>query len=394
MQKKYLTLVAASLVAGAVFAQSAPTVYGVADLTVDSASATGATTATSDVPSRTRLQANSSLLGVKGKFDLGDGLAAIYQFETYVDLGSNQAGANMAVPIAGTTTPTNGGMVSPSQSVFGARRDTFVGLTGKWGTLKAGYLTTGFRGAVAKCDLAPGATGVTAGYEVFGFAANPGAGGASYFNRYNAVNYTTPDMSGFTVAGSYLVDTAKSANNATNQVDPGGWDLLARYETKLFHVTVVHTDLKDFLFGGQAHETNKSDALMASVMFSTGTTVSGMYNASKSELTPTVGAAEVEYKQNSFYIGVKQVVGQHEFMVNYQSASKTKKAGVDLADTSASMIGARYGYNVIKNVQVYGVYSKITNEAASKYNFNVGAVTGAAIGSDPQSVGLGLRVSF
>lgn len=388
-----LTLVAASLVCGAAYAQ-APTVYGVADLSVDSASATGAATATSDVSSRTRLQANSSLLGIKGMFNLGGGTSAIYQFESYVDLGSNQAGANMATPIAGTTTVTTSGTVSPLQSFLGARRDTFVGLTGDWGTLRAGYLTTGFRGAVAKCDLAPGATGVTAGYEVFGFAANPNVGGPSYFNRYNAVNYITPNFSGFSVAANYLVDTAKSANNATNQVDPGGWDLLARYETKLFHVTVVHTDLKDFLFGGQAAETNKSDALMAGVNFPTGTTVSVMYNASKSDLTPTPGAAEVEYKQNSFYVGIKQVMGQHEFMLNYQSADKTKKAGADLANTSASMIGVRYGYNVLKNVQVYGSFAKITNEAASKYNFNVGGVTGTATGSDPQSVGLGLRVSF
>ena len=115
MQKKSLTFMAAALVAGAAFAQSGPTVYGVADLAVESVSATGATVVTADIPSRTRLQANSSLLGVKGKFDLGGGTAAIYQFETYIDMGSNQAGANMAVPTAGTTTPTNSGMVSPLQ---------------------------------------------------------------------------------------------------------------------------------------------------------------------------------------------------------------------------------------------------------------------------------------
>ena len=396
MQKKSLTFMAAALVAGAAFAQSGPTVYGVADLAVESVSATGATVVTADIPSRTRLQANSSLLGVKGKFDLGGGTAAIYQFETYIDMGSNQAGANMAVPTAGTTTPTNSGMVSPLQSMFGARRDTFVGLTGEWGTLRAGYLTTGFRGAVAKCDLAPGATGATAAYEVFGFAGNPSTTpvGATYFNRYNAVNYSTPVMGGFSASVNYLVNTAKSANNATNQVDPGGWDALVRFETKLFHVTLVHTDLKDFLFGTVAHETNKADTLLASVMLPTGTTISGMYNASKSTLQATPGSAETEAKQNSFYIGIKQVVGPHQFMVNYQSAAKFKANGTDLANTSASMIGARYGYDLIKNVQIYGEYSKITNESASKYNFNVGAVTGTATGSDPQVVGLGLRVSF
>ena len=336
MKKSSLILLA--LCAGAPLMAQAPTVYGVADVSVESVSATGATNVLQDVPNRTRVQANSSLLGVKGKFDLGGGTSAIYQMETYVDMGSNQAGGNMAVPSAGNTTPTNAGMTSPLQSMFGARRDSFAGLTGDFGTLKAGYMTTGFRGAVAKCDVAPGATGVAAAYQVFGFAGNPSATGASYFNRYNSVMYTTPTMSGFSGQVTYLVNTAKSVNIAGNQVDPGGWDALLRYENKLFHVTYVHTNLKDFLFGGQAAETNKADTLLAGVTLPSNTTFTAMFNSSKSDLTPAVGAAVVEIKQTSFYVGVKQVVGQNEFMLAYQSAGKTKRNGTDLVDTGATQI--------------------------------------------------------
>ncbi len=389
MPKKYLTLVAAALVAGAAFAQSAPTVYGVADLSLDSVSATGSTAgaAGNDIPSHTRLNANSSLFGVKGKLDVGNGNAVIYQFETYIDLGNSQYGSGNAASVGSTGTTVTGNS-GPLASMFGARRDTFVGATGSWGTLKAGYLTSGFRGATAKCDLAPGSTGVTASYEVFGAAGL----GKNYFQRYNSVMYSTPDFGGFSAVLNYIPDTQKAVEPGT--VDPGGWDVLARYETKLFHVTYVHTDLKDMLFGGFTAERNKSDALFGGITFSSGTSVSAMYNMSKATLntSPTVSN---EYKENSFYIGVKQKVDNHEFMINYQSAAKLKLNSADVADTEVNSIAFRYGYNFHKNAQVYAQYAAITNGAATAINFNIGAISsGVKAGSDPKAFGVGLRVSF
>lgn len=399
MQKKHLSFLAAALVAGVAFAQSGPTVYGVADISLDSVSATGSTTApaTNDISSRTRLNANSSLLGVKGKYDVGGGNAFIFQFETYVDLGNSQYASSNAPAVAsnGTTgTNTTGGLTS----VFGARRDTFLGITGGWGTLKAGYMTTGFRGAVAKADLAPGATGVTAAYEVFG----SGGAGKNWFQRYPSVMYTTPDFSGFTMTFTYIPNTTKAIDGSP--IDPGGWDVTARYETKLFNLSFVHTDLKDMMFSGFAAETNKSDALFGQIKFESGTTISAMYNMSKANLLPTgAGAAEYEMKQNSFYVGVKQTVDQHEFMINYQSAPK--HTGTNLpatgayaeADSGASSIAFRYAYNFTKAASVYVQYAAITNEANSTINFNIGAVGGTGqlkAGADPKAFGTGLRLVF
>lgn len=401
MQKKYFTMIVATLVAGTAFGQSGPTVYGVADLSVESVSATGATAGAvgNDLPSRIRLQANSSLLGVKGKVDVGGGNAVIYQFETYIDLGNSQyASANTPATGNTGTTIVNSGLNGNNTSMFGARRDTFVGMTGNWGTLKAGYLTTGFRGATAKADLAPGAAGVTAAYEVFGYA----GAGKNWFQRYPSVMYTTPTFNGFSAALTYIPNTAKAIE--AGPVNPGGWDLLARYETKIFHVTFVHTDLKDVTFGGFASERNKSDALFAGVNFPTGTTVSAMYNLSKATLLPTaVGSTSFEMKQNSFYIGVKQVMGQHEFMVNYQSAPK--HTGTNLpatgayaaADSGANSIAARYAYNLFKNTQLFLVYAAIINEAQAAVNFNIGAIATPGqvkTGADPKAFGGGLRFAF
>ena len=401
MQRKSLTLLAAALVASTAFAQSGPTLYGVADLSVESVSATGSTAGAvgNDIPSRIRLNANSSLLGVKGKVDVGDGNAVIYQFETYVDLGNNQyAGANTPAVANNGPTITTAGLNGSTTSMFGARRDTFLGMTGNWGTLKAGYMTTGFRGAAAKADLAPGATGVTASYEVFGSA----GAGKNWFQRYPSVMYTTPTFNGFSAALTYIPNTAKAIE--AGPVNPGGWDLLARYENKLFHVTFVHTDLKDLTFGGFASESNKSDALFAGITFSTGTTISAMYNTSKATLLPTApGATSFELKQNSFYVGVKQVVGPHEFMLNIQSAPKHTGTNLPatgayaVADSGVSSIAARYAYNLFKNTQLFVVYAAITNEAQAAVNFNIGAIGTPGqlkVGADPKAFGGGLRFVF
>ena len=394
MTKKCLALVAATLSAGVAFAQSGPTVYGVADLSLESVSATGSTAGAlnNDIPSHTRLNANSSLFGIKGKLDIGSGNSMIYQFETYIDLGNSQfAGGNAAsVGSTGSTATTVSGNSGSLTSMFGARRDTFEGMTGSWGTLRAGYLTSGFRAATAKCDLAPGATGVTAGYEVFGSAGL----GKNWFQRYTSVMYTTPDFSGFSAALNYIPDTQKAIDPGT--VDPGGWDVLARYETKLFHVTFVHTDLKDLLFGGFTAERNKSDGLFAGINFSTGTSVSAMYNMSTATLNTSPVLSD-EYKENSFYIGVKQKVDKHEFMLNYQSAAKLKKNSADVTETDVNSIAFRYAYNYNKNASFYVHYAAITNGAATSVNFNIGAIGTAGqvkAGSDPKAFGVGLRYSF
>ncbi|WP_243317126.1 porin [Geothrix paludis] len=398
------TLVTTSIVCGSAFAQTGPTIYGVADLTVESTKAEGSTTApgTNDIPSRTRLNANSSLLGVKGKVSLVGNNALIYQFETYIDLGNNQVSSMNTPVINNDTTVPVSGLGGSGTSVFGARRDTFLGVTGDWGTLKAGYLTSGFRGATAKVDLVPGATGIDSSYTVFGFAGP----GKSYFQRMPSIMYTTPTFNGFSAAVNYIVDTAKA--NAAGNVDPGGWDVLARYETELFHISYVHTDLKDVLWGGYRKETNKSDALFAGINFPTGTTLSAMYNTSKSTLTTTAAVpVDVEVKQNSFYVGVKQAIGKHEFLVNFQKApdftgtNLASAAGGALAttDTGATQFGARYAYNILKSTQIYGVYSRITNSANAAYNFNIGSIgasTGQTVqkGADPTSFGFGMRFTF
>ena len=108
MKKNILAIAIASAVAAPVAMADAPTVYGQFNVAIDNVSVDGGDSSM-DVVNR------NSRVGVKGSEDLGNGLKAVYQLETTVN-----------VP--------NGG----SDGSFGGARNTFVGVAGGFGTIVMG----------------------------------------------------------------------------------------------------------------------------------------------------------------------------------------------------------------------------------------------------------------
>lgn len=96
------------------------TVYGVGHISFDSVDYAGGT-------SGSGLASNSSRLGFKGSNEVKNGLSAIYQFETGVDV-SGRSGSD-----------GNGGGVRKGQ-LFTNARDSFVGLSGSFGKILGGRL--------------------------------------------------------------------------------------------------------------------------------------------------------------------------------------------------------------------------------------------------------------
>ena len=129
MQKKLIALAVAGLVSTGAYAQSAVTVYGVADLSFDSVSTSGGV-AGAKTGSYTRVSSNSSYIGFKGTEDLGNGLKAVFQFE-------NGVGADTG-------------------AMFNSARDTYAGLSGAFGDIKLGTLTTPTRALGSAVDVNAG----------------------------------------------------------------------------------------------------------------------------------------------------------------------------------------------------------------------------------------------
>ena len=110
MKKNILAVAIAGAMAAPLAANaSAPTLYGQMNIAVDSVSENGSS-----------VQNRNSRLGVKGSEDLGNGLKAVYQFETTLNVNGGGNG-------------------------FGGQRNTFVGVSGGFGTVIAGRHDTPLR---------------------------------------------------------------------------------------------------------------------------------------------------------------------------------------------------------------------------------------------------------
>ena len=86
-----------------------------------------------DTSSETDFKNNASRLGVKGKFDINDGLKISFQIENEID-------------------PTDGRFRADGEKVF-KERNTFLALEGNFGRLFSGTHDTAFKVAQLKVDL-------------------------------------------------------------------------------------------------------------------------------------------------------------------------------------------------------------------------------------------------
>lgn len=133
-------------------------------------------------------QADNSRIGFKGSEDLGNGLKAIWQIEQGLnfDEGGSAAADNRF-----------------------ATRDSFVGLSGDWGKVRLGRLSTYQNSDMATFDAWMYAEGGVNGLGIM--TRNDG-------RLDNAVRYDSPDLSGFNFSVVYGVDEERAyvGTNRTN----------------------------------------------------------------------------------------------------------------------------------------------------------------------------------
>ena len=172
MKKNILAVAIAGAMAAPLAANaSAPTLYGQMNIAVDTVSENG-----NEVVNR------NSRLGVKGSEDLGNGLKAVYQFET--------------------TLVVNGG----GNGGFGGQRNTFVGVAGGFGTVIAGRHDTPLR-MIQPNDRFNDSAYLGNNTGLFG-GLNSSAGNLSGEDRLsNMVAYLSPNINGFQVVFGGITDS-------------------------------------------------------------------------------------------------------------------------------------------------------------------------------------------
>jgi predicted porin len=383
MRNKLIAVAVASLsLNSAGFAQSNVTLYGVADATFESVSAKGATVSGASRGNFTRVNSNSSYVGLKGSEDLGDGLKAIFQFET----GFN----------------TDAGVFS------GAGRDTFVGLNGNFGTIKLGNLTGPARYILTKLDLLPGLAGIGTSDSLLGRGINASGATSTIFNSRiaNTISYISPAFSNFTVTADYAAGENKSLDNApvTTQANGKIYEIGLTYAEGPWLASYAHS--KDDFGANALAGTNtlldwRSDRLGVGYTFEAGHRINVILDRQKQEVSKGIAGAgaSTDLQKTSWSLqGLYKVSAPGSLLLAYTRSNQASGSFLaSNADTAAKALTVGYLHALSKRTLLKAVYSKISNENNVAYDF---AANGAAVaggfgtGADPQGLALGVRHSF
>ena len=385
MQKKIIALAIAGLASTAAFAQTNVTVYGVVDLGQAWVKSSGGSVVNSDQKTVGRLDNNSSYIGFKGTEDLGNGLKALFQLET------------------GYNSDNGGG--------WGGGRDTFVGLTGGFGTLVMGNLTHPLRAMGAKVEVLPGAAGFGTMASATGTINHPALGevktGADD-RASNAIAYVSPNFSGLTATVAYVNGERRRSSDqnnpatVTDQAENG-----KQYQAALqyangplwvaggYHKTI---DLAASTLVGGAALGGGVDArvwrLAATYDFPTNTKLTALYDNTRVDGPNSVPTADA--KRSAWSVGVAQGFGANTVGLEYGRRGQTNVNGNDPKD-AAKIWTASYGYTLSKRTMVHARYSKLSNERqgqAAFYNNPVNNNLSGSAGSDFTGYMVGLRHSF
>ena len=356
-------------------------------------------------PNVYRVTSNSSRFGLRGTESLGGGLNAIFQIEN------------------GSIRPTTG----DGGNLAG--RDSFVGLSGAWGTFKMGrYLAPydDIHGIFGNDNTASTSILSTASVWAQGFAGQPVTGG--FDDRLQqSVRYDSPSMAGFQAEAQF--STYGGQVGPSGQVNPasntnaqsyglfyrnGPLQIGTAYE--YHHNTRGPTPPPGVVPG--ANTLPLSDwawSVAAKWQFSS-FNIAGVYEKMNYEVnngTTTFNQVRNNLKRNFWAVDTTINVGANGQVFLYYgqagdgsgSAQDTpaptitqnavvgsnisRVAGLAKGDnTGAKHWEVSYSYDLSKRTRIYTGYVKLNNDSNASYNFNINAYPGNANGITGGPVGM------
>jgi predicted porin len=321
MNKTLIVAAVSALAATGALAQSSVTVYGRLNTTVEEQKNIAVK------GSQSVLQNNASRLGFKGTEDLGGGLKAEFLAEHRFN----------------SDTGTN------TSSVFWAG-DVYVGLSGGFGSIKLGRLTSAAYYATADyISMHNHDTGTSEDkfYDYLG-------------RNANSIAYTTPSLGGFTAEASISAGEGASKNN------------------KVFGLGVNGAVGKLQLgFGYEKNDGDKDQQMAARALYEMGAlTVGAYYQRSDDKGAGGLG------KRDTYRVSAMYAVGASEFHANVGVADDWSK----LSNSDATQWTLGYNYNLSKRTKVYGFYTEVDNGGNLAYF--------GQIGKKASAFALGVRHNF
>jgi predicted porin len=348
MKKTAVALAAFGALAGAAHAQSNVSLYGLVDLYVGKSTTKatfGGTTLKVDPGmSLTSGGLNGSRWGVRGAEDLGGGLKATFQLESGFDASNGLGNA-------------------------GFNRTSKLGLSGGFGSFEMGRQYTQMFLLMDGFD-AQGTSSFSATNAIFGPPLLAAAGGLSpAVRRDNMLQYTTPNMGGFTGVVQY----AFGENGAPGFSSGHAASVSALYANGPIAAQAVYEAVKP---PGATGATAKSTGLGVSYDF-TAIKVLAQFANQKDGLANGI-------KESGYVLSVAVPVGSAGSL-NAGIGAETMKAaatGTRIVKTTSASI--EYRHDLSKRTTVYAGLNNVKFEIASTPLFT----------SKDQLYGVGLRHKF
>jgi predicted porin len=366
MQKKLIALAIASL-SGAAFADASNvTIYGVADGSFDVINVSGGNGAV-DTPRFSRVSSNGSHIGLKGKENLGNGLSAIFQFESDANFD-------------------NGGSLNTN-------RDSFVGLTGNFGTVVLGTLTAPSRALAARLDVNSGES-ISSNTAVLGKlggalsdgrglksaltgsnTGNVNANGRSndttsvFDSRHsNAIAYVSPSFSGFQATAAYMANENKSEavlGGVAAGINTSAYDLGLNYDNGPVMVGLTYAEVR-----AKNEPANSFSAIYGTDLKLKETRLGGMYDFGVATVRAMYArtkaeSSDIDVKQNVWGIGgTYNVTANGKITAQYYVAKDLddSTAGGDINDSGAKFYTLGYEHSLSKRTMLKAGYAYLKND--------------------------------
>ncbi len=338
-------------------AQSSVTLYGRANVTVESQKVTG-------VPTTNAVQNNASRWGVRGSEDLGGGLQAFFQLESGFNIDTGAATNNFGQGASG--------------SLF--NRESFAGVRGGFGQIRFGRITSPLYFASADYISMHNHDTGTSSDALFNFF-------ATGVNNNNSVAYKTPSFGGMDVEVAYSFAAGFLPNNPAAFVEQPGsrnqnnLQVAFNGQWGIVHVGGGYAQMKDksgLALPTPVAETKDTTAVIRALVELGAFTVGAYYERSKFDFGTTTR------NRNNYRLSGMYALGNNEFHLNYGMADDFSGTTA----TGANQWTVGYNYNLSKRTKVYAFYTQLKDDSNS--NFYVGAGNGAKF----SSLAAGVRHNF
>jgi len=368
---KSLIAVAAMTFAGAAFAQSSVTIFGVVDARVAYGSGS--------VAKKTQLASsgmNASRLGFRGVEDLGDGMSASFWLESAVNVDDGSFGTT-------NTNNQSSGSAGGGAMVFG-RRST-VSLSGNWGELRLGR------------DFTPQFWNLSE-FDPFGTTGNGTTQtlnsiitGTTQVRASNSIGYFLPEkaLNGFYGQGMYYL--GENNSNAVNVVctspgvpagcgvstknDGSGWGVRLGFKSGPFDVAAATSRTTNA--AGSPRQSNIGGQWDAGVA-----TIMAHYSWDKGVVNGSMRNAK------GWLVGGLLPVGAGDIRISYSQYAVNLAPAPDRI-TKKWALG--YAYNLSKRTALYVTYARLSNGGGATQ-----ALNGATTAANGSSTGydMGIRHKF